>query len=258
MSPLKRPLVHTTPFVISRAQAIKPALRFLNLNKEDVFLDIGCGDGRVMEAALLLEDSKKPDLCLGIEANPDLCARACQRLEKLGPGLGRGPTGPLRAEGATDLLHSSSAATPTISCGNGSVFSTRRYDQRWHVINDRFENALLRPVPLLGEERGPPLVSVANKVYFFLDIGGLELVAPILREGLPAGARVVSFDFPIPDRTDGFGGGTVERFFLKQTIPVGQMDLYCYEVHDESVPNAGAGTLLCDWRKILVHNNDQH
>ncbi|KAJ1552148.1 hypothetical protein HK405_012444, partial [Cladochytrium tenue] len=61
------------PFVPCVPEVAAQALRFGCVGPGDVLADFGCGDGRILEAALALP-SGAPSLCIGVELDPHLAA----------------------------------------------------------------------------------------------------------------------------------------------------------------------------------------
>ncbi len=61
------------PFVPSPPEVVEEMLKCANLSKDDVLLDLGCGDGRIIKTAKKLFRVK---MGIGVEINKDLCLEA--------------------------------------------------------------------------------------------------------------------------------------------------------------------------------------
>ncbi len=119
-------------------RVIEIALDRLVLRPGDRFMDLGCGDGRVLIAA-----AQRGYDATGCEADTRLAAHAAARVARVGPGRARVALGSFTHPGTLKLLG-------------------------------------------LGEARG---------VFLFLQPWALDQVMPLLKAGLPAGARIASYAF---------------------------------------------------------------
>lgn len=64
---LLSPLFSLIPFVTVRKKVLNEIIRELNLDEKSILYDLGCGDGRVLFAAL----KTNPDIsCVGVEISP--------------------------------------------------------------------------------------------------------------------------------------------------------------------------------------------
>ncbi|MEW9491040.1 MAG: methionine biosynthesis protein MetW [Candidatus Aramenus sulfurataquae] len=61
------------PFVPSPPEVVEEMLKCANLSKDDVLLDLGCGDGRIIKAA---KKNFHVRMAIGVEINNDLCLEA--------------------------------------------------------------------------------------------------------------------------------------------------------------------------------------
>ncbi|KAI8812072.1 hypothetical protein BJ742DRAFT_794731 [Cladochytrium replicatum] len=80
-NPIPRTLVNSiplegskfiAPYVPCAIPVVHAALSFADVRKGDVLIDLGCGDGRILSAAL--ESHSPPDTCIGVELDPYLSA----------------------------------------------------------------------------------------------------------------------------------------------------------------------------------------
>ena len=72
------PAPHLAPFNPTSADAIERALALAAVEDGDVVYDVGCGDGRVLEAVCAAQPAAR---CVGVELDAALAARARARLE---------------------------------------------------------------------------------------------------------------------------------------------------------------------------------
>ena len=69
------------PYVPCTDYMVENALDFAKIrNNIDVLVDLGCGDGRILKAALSNNRLNKPKLCIGIELDPYLAEHARDNL----------------------------------------------------------------------------------------------------------------------------------------------------------------------------------
>mmetsp|Transcript_24135 Transcript_24135/g.37377 ORF Transcript_24135/g.37377 Transcript_24135/m.37377 type:complete len:240 (-) Transcript_24135:112-831(-) len=68
------------PFNPTEPAALESTLQMLQLDESDIFLDIGCGDGRVLVAAA---ERGAVRYCVGIENDAELASRARRRASSL-------------------------------------------------------------------------------------------------------------------------------------------------------------------------------
>ncbi|MCI2414318.1 MAG: hypothetical protein MPF33_03565 [Candidatus Aramenus sp.] len=61
------------PFVPSPPEVVEEMLKCANLSKDDVLLDLGCGDGRIIKTA---KKHFHVRTAIGVEINNDLCLEA--------------------------------------------------------------------------------------------------------------------------------------------------------------------------------------
>jgi len=74
------------PFNPTESTALESALQMLQLDESDIFLDIGCGDGRVLQEAA---ERGAARYCVGIENDAGLASRARRRASSLNSGTCR-------------------------------------------------------------------------------------------------------------------------------------------------------------------------
>eukprot|EP00397_Hematodinium_sp_SG-2012_P047614 GEMP01054232.1.p1 GENE.GEMP01054232.1~~GEMP01054232.1.p1 ORF type:complete len:159 (+),score=34.45 GEMP01054232.1:252-728(+) len=152
---------HVTPFMISPPAFVNKALQLLKIGSQDVFLDIGCGDGAILEAAAAF----KPKALLGIELLEHLCEKSRRRVP------------------------------------HAEIFAGH-----WETF--------------------PHVLRRANKVYLFLDMGGVSSCAPILNAHLPRDAKIISCDFPLLEQEHSATYPRIKN--LGKRAIVGDMDLFMY------------------------------
>ncbi len=185
---------HTTPFMISRDACLGEAFNFFRpFTEDDIFLDIGSGDGRVLMRAMR-EGCKT---VFGIEVDGGLAEESRRRIADLVE--------------KTRTRTASSETVAEVSSEETQLCSS------WTVFEGRFENIARRDFRNFE-------LRECTKVYLFMDVGGVEVVSPILNEQLPSGASVVSLDFPLDTEH------VCTRLKLQLTRRVGHLDIYCYSV----------------------------
>jgi len=67
------------PFVPSNTDIVREAFRYIRLGRDDVFYDLGCGDGRV---AVLAASEFKVKRAICVEKNPQLAEKAMSRVRE--------------------------------------------------------------------------------------------------------------------------------------------------------------------------------
>ena len=61
------------PFVPCSHETARAAIEFANVDSNDILVDLGCGDGRILSEALLSQDAqKRPSRVVGVELDPFL------------------------------------------------------------------------------------------------------------------------------------------------------------------------------------------
>ena len=71
--------VYLVPFLPSHSKVVKAALDLANVGEEDIFVDLGAGDGRVV-----IEAAKRGAFAVGVEIREDLIKKARKRIAKEG------------------------------------------------------------------------------------------------------------------------------------------------------------------------------
>jgi SAM-dependent methyltransferase len=157
------------PFNPSMQPVVDTALELLKLSADDIFYELGCGDGRVMVAAAQATPGLR---CVGVEYDEEYADRAKRAVDEAGLGE------------RVSVLHAnvldvdiSSATAVSVLLSSLSISSASPYS------------------PLTT------CVCPPHQVFVYLVPKGMKCVAPHLKTLVEEkGGRVVSYVFSVPGR----------------------------------------------------------
>lgn len=230
---------HTTRFMLSPPKVVDRGLKMWRWRTDDVFLEIGCGQGQVLAKALACvveamlweagsegaipsegsvaseaEPSFLPTL-LGVEVCPDLCRQADNEMRK-------------SMEKQSTYFQKEYRRIMTRREMEHNFTPELRDFLKWKILHGRFENVIAEKVDAANSNSANsaidkiPLTEV-TKVYFFLDSGMTEIISPILNRYLPVGAQIISCDFPLDE-------SSTARIKLQWKLTIHDVDVFGYQV----------------------------
>ena len=149
------------PFNPTSDQAQQTALRLLDLSKDDVLFDLGCGDGRLLITAV--KDQQTKGLrCVGIEMDPVFTSRAVQSIYQL-----------------------SAETQRRIEIREGDVLELGYQDNSTESAPQQPAATATAETNILGETgkslcQHLTLLNDATAIYLFLVPNGLKKIQPLL------------------------------------------------------------------------------